>query len=86
MVLEIDELLDGLSAYFDEEGYHDLDIEINNSTDSIEISLDLPSTSNYDSTMKCLERFFNSKSSYHIEDFDIDGDYEGQITVSYIGE
>jgi hypothetical protein len=47
--------------------------------------LDLPSTDNYDNHITEIERFFKF-SDYDVEDYEIDGDYEGQITISYIGE
>lgn len=51
----------------------------------ITIYLDLPDTYNYNTFISKIERFL-VKSKYDIEDFDIDGDYEGQIEIVYEGE
>ena len=51
----------------------------------ITIYLDLPDTENYISFVNTIERFI-VKSRYDIEDFEIDGDYEGQIDIVYEGE
>jgi len=36
--------------------------------------------------IECDFEMFFRISKYDIDDFDIDGDYEGQITLSYIGD
>jgi len=51
----------------------------------ITIYLDLPNTENYISFINIIERFL-TKSKFDIEDFDFDGDYEGQIEIIYDGE
>jgi len=51
----------------------------------IVVYLDLPNTENYVSFINIIERFL-TKSKFDIEDFDIDGDYEGQIEIVYDGE
>ena len=51
----------------------------------ITIYLDLPDTENYISFVNVIEKFL-VKSRYDIEDFEIDGDYEGQIDIIYEGE
>jgi len=51
----------------------------------ITIYLDLPDTDNYISFVNVIERFL-VKSRYDTEDFEIDGDYEGQIDIIYEGE
>jgi hypothetical protein len=53
--------------------------------DIITIYLNLPNTEYYTNFVSKLERFL-VKSKYDIEDFEIDGDYEGQIELAYEGE
>jgi len=72
---------DDLRDYFYYDGNIDLQVEVDDNT--ISIYLDLPSEANYDSHMILLEEFF-SENNYDVEDFDIDGDYEGTITLEYI--
>jgi len=51
----------------------------------ITIYLDSADTENYISFVNAIEKFL-VKSRYDIEDFEIDGDYEGQIDIVYEGE
>jgi hypothetical protein len=53
--------------------------------DRIEIYIDLPSTDNYNYFIAKIEKIFR-KVPFDVEDYEIDGDYEGQIAIVYIGE
>jgi len=78
--LNLEELAEELYETIGED-YCTIEVE----QDTIIVFLDLPSTENYTSFVNTIERFL-LKSKYHIEDFEIDGDYEGQIEIIYEGE
>jgi hypothetical protein len=63
----------------------DTDVQVEVDEDEVNVYLDLPSTDNYDAHIIAIESFFRD-SDFDVEDYEIDGDYEGQITISYIGE
>jgi len=70
-----------LSHYFGED-----ECEVTLDADgNVNIYLHLPNTENYNSFLLLVDDFF-PESSYDIEDFEIDGDYEGNIEINYIGE
>jgi hypothetical protein len=81
--MELMEFTSTLRDYF----YDNNDIDLQVELDDYEISiyLDLPSTENYNNHINEVEKFFRY-SNYDIEDFEIDGDYEGCITLIYEGE
>jgi hypothetical protein len=63
----------------------DEECSITSDENVISIYLDLPDTENYTVFLDKVERFM-VKSKYDIEDFEIDGDYEGQIDIVYEGD
>ena len=79
----MEDLGEDLRDYFYDE--NNVDLQVETDEDEINVYLDLPSTDNYDNHITEIERFFKF-SDYDVEDYEIDGDYEGQITISYIGE
>ena len=81
--MELSEFTDELRDYFYDEDNTDLEVEQDDN--EINIYLDLPSIENYDIHISRIEKFFRS-TKYDVEDFEIDGDYEGYITIIYEGE
>jgi len=51
----------------------------------VSIYLELPNTENYNYFINKIEKIF-SKMKWDVEDWEIDGDYEGHIELVYIGE
>ena len=82
-MIDLEEFTETLRDYFYDNGNVDIQVELDE--DTIYVYLDLPSVENYEKHMYYIERFFN-KSLFDVEDFEIDGDYEGQIEIFYIGE
>ena len=82
-MIELSEFTNDLRDYFYDEG--NVDVQVEQDDNEVNIYLDLPSTENYDAHIEEVESFFRN-SEYDVEDFDIDGDYEGCITLSYEGE
>lgn len=78
--MELETVADELYVYLEDKGFDDLEVHVRGNV--IEIYLDLPNTDNYNSTLAVVENFFDR---YYVEDFEIDGDYEGLITLEYIG-
>ena len=81
--MELAEFTDDLRDYFYDEG--DIDLQVEQDDNEINIYLDLPSTENYDAHIDEIESFFRN-GNYDVEDFEISGDYEGTITLTYEGE
>jgi hypothetical protein len=79
--MALEDIVEDVRDYFYENGNTDLQVEIGESEFSI--FLDLPNTSNYEYHINELEKFFRVSDDHDIEDFDIDGDYEGIITAVY---
>jgi hypothetical protein len=77
----LEQLSEDLYVHFGEE---DCDIVVQNE-ESVNIYLNLPNTENYTTFLDKVERYF-SKAKYDIEDWEIDGDYEGHIEILYIGD
>ena len=63
----------------------DLEVEIYVEDEVVSIALDLPSSDNYNYIVNEVEKVFR-KSKENIEDWDIDGDYESIVEISYIGD
>ena len=76
--MQLEEFIEDLRNYFYDNG--DIDLQLELGEEEINIYLDLPSTENYDVHIDMIEEFF-SYSEYDIEDFSIDGDYEGTIII-----
>jgi len=76
----LEQFTEDLRDYFYDECNTDVQVELDDN--EINVYLSLPSTSNYDAHIYAIERFFK-RSEYDVEDFDIDGDYEGVITIVY---
>jgi len=76
----LEELAEHIELYLAEK---ECDIVV--SEDTVNVYLDLPNTDNYNYFINKIEKIF-SKIEYDVEDFEIDGDYEGHIIISYIGE
>ena len=85
MLEELEELAEELRDYFYDNRIEEQQVEYDEDASEINIYLDLPDTDNYDDYVREIELFFRSSDS-DIDDFDIDGDYEGVITLTYEGE
>lgn len=80
--MDLEQFTDDLRWFLYDEGYVPLQIE---DTDiGVALYLDIPSESNYDYYVNMVRAFF-AQSEYDISDFTIDGDYEGQIELEWIG-
>ena len=77
----LEKLAEEIDIYFSES---ECDVIVQDE-ESINIYLDLPNIQNYNDFITEVERFF-AISKNDIEDFEIDGDYEGQIIIVYEGE
>jgi len=78
-----EELAEDLRDYLYDEGF--IDAQIEQDDEVTNIYLDLPNTGNYDTHIEAVESFF-AQSVFDVEDFEIDGDYEGHIEITYEGE
>ena len=74
----IEEFTEDVRNYFYDNGDNDIQVEVGEY--ELTIYLDLPSTENYDTAIDRLEQFF-VEGKYDYEDFSVDGDYEGIITI-----
>jgi len=83
MILE--ELAEVLKDYFYDNEIYEQEVEYDEDTQEVNIYLNLPNEDNYNEYLREIELFYR-QSKFHIDDFDIDGDYEGQITIIYEGE
>ena len=79
--LMLEKVSEDLEVYFSES---ECDIVVSDE-EVINIYLDLPNTENYNDFLQEVENFFKN-SEYDVEDFELDGDYEGHIELVYIGE
>jgi len=83
MEIKLDEFTEDLRDYMYDEGF--IDAQIEQDDEEVNVYLDLPNTENYDTHIEVIESFF-AQSNYDVEDFEIDGDYEGHIYILYEGE
>ncbi len=75
---ELEELSSNLGVYLSyKSAYADLYLE----DGELIISLELPSEDNYNEYIDIIENFFN-EAGYDIEEYIIEGDYEGIIKIS----
>ena len=80
--MDLSKIAEDLRNYFYDD--HDVDLQVELDDNEINVYLDLPSTENYDNHIEAIENYFRD-SDNDIDDFDIDGDYEGTITLTYVG-
>jgi len=79
--LFVEKLSEDIDIFFSES---ECDVVVSDE-EIVNIYLNLPNTENYNDFITEVETFFKS-SKYHIEDFEIDGDYEGHIIITYQDE
>ncbi len=77
--METEDFIEELRNHFYDNGDIDLQVELGDE-EEINIYLDLPNTENYNYHIDILEDFFRDRE-YDNEDFSVDGDYEGTITI-----
>ena len=76
----LEQFVDDVEVYLGRE-----ECEVMQDGEIVNIWLDLPDTENYNYFINKIEKMF-SKIKWDVEDWEIDGDYEGHIELAYIGE
>ena len=69
---------------FLEDQYSELEVIFNEEDLEIVIILENPNINNYNDALEFVELFFIESNKYHIESFEIDGDYEGTLTLLFL--
>ena len=80
---QLETIAECLNDYFLDSGFDEMRVQADNLENTVYVYLDLPCEENYNATMGEIELFF-SETGHDIEMFEIDGDYEGTITLEMI--